>query len=233
MNQVAGPLKLWRSLVGSHAFGMNHAGSDYDFFDCYVVDSRDILSGHVHIGGDTGGCHVSQFVYEGVKADVQSHELWRWVDGARNENPNYMIGLFSPFADDPDGLLRDLRSIVDAHRSLAIVAPTLGMGRSNLKKFASHIESGDDRRALKNLRTSIRFIWFAKRFIDGVRAEHLLADMRDVRNIPDDELLTRLKLEMELLEEMAERSSLPPRADPLPFEQFTLVIRLKVLSGEI
>jgi predicted nucleotidyltransferase len=222
---------LWRSLVGSHAFGTNHAGSDYDVFSCYVVDSDDLLAGRV----GTGNCHVSEGVWSDgkTKMDVQSHELSRWLDGALSGNLNYTIGILSPIVlEDPYGFLRALRRIVEERPTTALLASTLGMARSNLKKFEMHERSGDDRRALKNLRTSIRSIWFARRFIEGARGLALFDGMLAVNSIPDDMLFDQLKLEMALLEELAERSSLPSHGDPEPYRQLEWLIRYSMLSAK-
>jgi predicted nucleotidyltransferase len=225
------PIRLWDVLVGSHAFGTNHAGSDYDYFSCYVADTRDVLAGRVSVGG----CHVSEGVSaDGKKVDRQNHELSRWIDGAMEENLNYMIGLFSPLPiEDPYGFLAKLRSLVSKDRTTAIVPSTLGVGRSNLRKFESHVEAGDEARALKNLRTSIRALWFARRFIQGVPDVKLFDNMMSVRDIPTTELLPNLKLTMELLEEDADRSSLPSHPDAKPFHELQLRIRLGVLRGDI
>lgn len=225
MSEVA---KLWRVLVGSHAWGLAHEGSDYDYFACYVIDSNDLLSGR----NSVGGCHVSSGIGEdGVKWDLQSHELSRWVEGAVSENLNYMIGLFSPLPlEDPYGLLAELRGLVSAQRTTAIIPSTLGMARSNLKKFDSHMDSGDARRAYKNLRSSIRSIWFARRFLEGIPSSKLFDYMAPVRDIPDEKLMENLKLYMELLEEDSERSELPSRPDAEPFHDYEYRIRRAALT---
>jgi len=221
---------LWSTRVGSHAFGTNHAGSDFDNFDCYAIDTYDLLSGRVA----SGGCHVSESATaDGVKVDIQNHEVARWVDGAREENLNYMIGLFSPVVlDDPYGLLAELREIVSANPSTAIVPSTLGMARSNLKKWAMHNASGDEARAIKNLRTSIRAIWFARRFIEGLRGTDLFQNMHDLKTIPTPDLPEYLRFEMELLEENAVRSGLPSHPDAKPFQEYLLRVRLGILCGD-
>jgi predicted nucleotidyltransferase len=224
-----GPVKLWNVLVGSHAFGANHAGSDYDYFGCYVIDSFDLLSGRIKVGG----CHVNEGIAaDGKKVDRQNHELSRWVDGAMEENLNYMIGLFSPYpVEDPYGFLAQLRELVSMNRTTGILASALGMARSNLKKMEMHNASGDEGRALKNLRSSIRALWFARRFVQGVHRVRLFDDMMAVRDIPTGELLETLKLTMEMLEEDADRSSLPSKADAEPFYDFQLNIRLNAMRG--
>ena|SRR5208282_4003928 len=225
-------MKLWDVLVGSHAFGVSHPGSDYDYFSCYIADSADILSGRVHIGGTNGGCHVSEGVAtDGKKFDRQNHELWRWVDGAMNENLNYMIGLFSPLpVEDRYGFLAELRTLVSKNRTTSIVASTLGMARSNLRKMEMHNTSGDEARAIKNLRTSIRAIWFAERFIEGAQGAELFHNAPYVKNIPTGGLLSTLKDEVEILEERADRSSLPSHPDAEPFHEFQLRVRMACYS---
>lgn len=236
---------LWRVIVGSHAFGTNRGperdpstgaivreGSDFDEFACYAIDSFDLLSGAVAVGG----CHVSEGkTADGVKVDLQNHELSRWTNGAIEENLNYMIGLFSPLPiEDPYGFLAELRELVSQNPTTAIAASTLGMARSNLKKHDRHLSSGDDARGIKNLRTSICAIWFARRFIEGVRGCDLFHHMTDVRDIPVAELRDYLKRDVELLEETAERSGLPSHClNREAFYSLQLHIRLRMLSRNL
>jgi predicted nucleotidyltransferase len=218
---------LWNALVGSRAFGVSHAGSDYDYFSCYAIDTFDLLSGRVKVGG----CHVSEdHAKYGTKVDVQSHELSRWVEGAMEENLNYMIGLFSPYPlSDNFGFLAELREIVSRNPTRGIVSSALGMARSNIKKFNRHNASDDETRTLKNLRTSMRTLRFAERFISGRRGAALFAvDSEISQGVTEDELL----FEMETLEEIADRSSLPSHPDTKPFHEFQLRVRLGVLRGD-
>ena len=42
---------LWRSVVGSHIWGMNRPDSDIDYYICYAVDPRDFWLGNIHDHG--------------------------------------------------------------------------------------------------------------------------------------------------------------------------------------
>ena len=94
----------------------------------------------------------------------------------------------------------------------------------------AHLKSGDDRRAVKNMKTSLRSIALARRFIHGVRGSDLFLPLEGL-NVPLVDLQARLVDEMQLLEEDAERSGLPSLPDPEPFRNYILRIRLRYLRS--
>ncbi len=124
---------LWETNVGSHAWKMNHPGSDLDLFRCYVASSRDILSGAVA----PGGTHFNH----GEEVDVQSHEIGAWVEQLLKMNLNYLIGLFSPIVlkERPNWpgptYLEELREIVRANLSRQAYFSIHGMIVKNKRKY--------------------------------------------------------------------------------------------------
>ena len=44
---------LWQTNVGSHMWGMEHDGSDYDIFECFMVSPIDILRGKADVRSES------------------------------------------------------------------------------------------------------------------------------------------------------------------------------------
>jgi hypothetical protein len=124
-------LELWNVIVGSHVWGMNHAGSDTDYFSCYAVDTKSILRGEV-VGGEA---EFSSKVVPGGD-DIQRHEVQKWVDMCLKSNMNYMVAVNSPIVQsDSFGYLRRFREICEKGRAKNIFGSIDGMARGNLIKY--------------------------------------------------------------------------------------------------
>ena len=78
---------LFSTLVGSHAWKMNHSKSDEDLFVCYAAPSTDFLIGKTH-----NKSHHSKI--EGV--DRVSVEIGKVVNQILKNNINYLTYVLSP-----------------------------------------------------------------------------------------------------------------------------------------
>jgi predicted nucleotidyltransferase len=226
--------QLWATEIGSHLWKMNHPGSDHDMFSCYAAETVDILSGAV----EPGGCHVSKDTIPGTDetVDIQSHEVQRWVDGVRNGNVNYVVGVLSdivyPFLCE-GGWLGQLRTVLMENPSRALVPSTLGLARSSIHKSHNRANAEDSRRARKNLRTAMRTLRFTTTFLrDAVYKFEPVTDMSDDMSLADMERMVRDA--MLALEELDERMSvsLPRLSSAVPFQNFLLRLRLAMLKEE-
>jgi len=78
---------LFSTLTGSHAWKMNHSGSDKDLFVCYAAPSKNFLIGNTH-----NKCHHSNI--NGV--DRTSAEIGKVVSQVIKNNINYLVAVLSP-----------------------------------------------------------------------------------------------------------------------------------------
>lgn len=78
---------LFSTLVGSHAWGMNHSQSDKDLFVCYAAPSSDFLTGISHVRS-----HRSDI--NGV--DRTSTEIGKVINQLLKNNINYLVCVLSP-----------------------------------------------------------------------------------------------------------------------------------------
>ena len=78
---------LFSTLVGSHAWKMNHPGSDKDLFVCYAAPSEDFLIGRTH-----NRSHRSKI----GNIDRTSTEIGKVVNQILKNNINYLIHVLSP-----------------------------------------------------------------------------------------------------------------------------------------
>lgn len=78
---------LFSTLTGSHAWKMNHSGSDKDLFVCYAAPSKNFLIGNTH-----NKCHHSNT--NGV--DRTSAEIGKVINQVIKNNINYLVAVLSP-----------------------------------------------------------------------------------------------------------------------------------------
>jgi predicted nucleotidyltransferase len=206
---------LWSVEVGSFIWKMNHAGSDHDLFECYIVPTEDILAGRVA----PGGCHVTHT----KEQDSQRHEIQRWVQETAKGNFNYVTGVLSPIVYSDVGWLAHLRTILLANPSTAIKNSVIGLANSGIAKADKHIEAGDERRAWKNLRTAMRSMRFAEKLVQ-VNEPHFDpfqfeagVSLQDAQKIVEKEIA--------VVESVVAASRYPERPGKEPFERYLLEVR--------
>ena len=78
---------LFSTLTGSHAWKMNHSGSDKDLFVCYTAPSKDFLIGKTH-----NKSHYSKI----GNVDRTSTEIGKVVNQILKNNINYLTSVLSP-----------------------------------------------------------------------------------------------------------------------------------------
>lgn len=147
-------VELWRTIVGSHVWGMNHAKSDTDYFSCFAVPTKAILAAKMV----AGEAHFSEKVVPGGD-DVQSHEIEKWVVMALKGNFNYMVGIHSPLVvSDSFGYLAEFKGICKRGMAKNVYSSIDGMARGNLKKYAqAGLDGSEFQKKLNGIARSLVF----------------------------------------------------------------------------
>lgn len=158
---------VFRTMVGSHMWGMQHEGSDIDEFVCYAGSTKDLLSGRLSAPPD--------FSHEG--ADVSAHEAEKVVEQLLKGNVNFIWGVMSPIVVESDSIRGVMRAVGEEYSSRheelkAIVRRNLskncydsihGLAVNNFKKY---VESGKDT-SEKRCNTIVRSVMFGVRILRG------------------------------------------------------------------
>jgi hypothetical protein len=144
---------LYTSVVGSHAWGMQHEKSDWDYFTVYQAPSRSLLLGNRHDGG-----HESKGEFaDGIPWDHSRFEIGHHVRELMKGNINHVIALFGPsvvlidgtgpseihrkiiYDEEHGGLITSvkmhLQDLFRAHPSKSIFASVNGMTTHNITKY--------------------------------------------------------------------------------------------------
>ncbi len=79
---------LFKTIIGSHMWGMNHINSDVDYFVCFAYDTREILR-------NPRALQESFFVHT-AREDTHYHEIGKVVEQLLKGNLNYILGVMSP-----------------------------------------------------------------------------------------------------------------------------------------
>jgi len=137
---------LWWTNVGSHMWGMNHAGSDVDVYEVVQVPTRDILIGKAKTSFANRVETADNFTSgDGgtVKLDIQTHEIGNVVHQILEGNVNALWGVFSPIVLSvmDDGVLEGFRRAARMNLSKRTYKSLQGLAYHNLSKY---VETGKD-----------------------------------------------------------------------------------------
>lgn len=125
---------LWNATVGSHMWGMNHAGSDMDLFVVYIQPTNEILAGHQILKG-------KEEKYEDV--DLVRHEIGHVVEQLQKGNINFLWGVMSPIVEFHDAkdiekakkIHENLKTLIKDNLSKNYIHSITGLVRQNLSKY--------------------------------------------------------------------------------------------------
>jgi hypothetical protein len=83
------------TVVGSHAWNMEHEGSDWDYWRVYQAPSESFLMGEQHHKGhQVSGTNIDEDTGEMYKWDCESHEIGKHIQMLLKGNVNHVVGLF-------------------------------------------------------------------------------------------------------------------------------------------
>jgi hypothetical protein len=125
---------LFKTVIGSHCWGMNTSGSDTDYFTCYQVPTREILRGQTNI--------LKSKMTITNDIDTQESELGLVVHQLIKNNLNYIVNTMSPIIVETSPEHEQLKSFFPALLSKQLYFSFHGMAVHNLKLF--HKWWGDD-----------------------------------------------------------------------------------------
>lgn len=132
---------LFQTVIGSHAWGMNVAGSDTDYFICSQMPTKDLLKRQTLILRSVVDKEVNPTTGE-VLIDFQSSELGLVVSQLIKNNLNYIVDTMSPIIKTTSPEHEQLKSFFPELLSKELYFSFHGMAVHNLKLF--HKWWGDD-----------------------------------------------------------------------------------------
>ncbi|MEM4115155.1 MAG: nucleotidyltransferase domain-containing protein [Saccharolobus sp.] len=115
---------LFKTLVGSRLFGLETEKSDYDYFYCYVENSKDILLGRTNGKG----------IFNHGKTDESWHEIGNVINGLKKGNINFYIGVYGKVINT-SVWHKKIIDILDHFPTKNIYYSIHGMVTSNYEKY--------------------------------------------------------------------------------------------------
>lgn len=151
---------IHKSLWGSHAWGLDHAESDKDYFTLYVADPRELL-------GLSKGRHGASIrnKQDTHKTDEMKHDVGHVAAMLHKMNVNYIIGVMSPAVEYTTPEAKRLQDILRKYPGRDIYHSAMGLADGNFKKYILMRQEDTP----KKRRLIMRNLLFARRVIeDGV-----------------------------------------------------------------
>lgn len=226
-------MRLWTTIIGSHMWGMEHPGSDTDFMEVYIADSKEFLKGNYR--KYEGGIEIKD---SDKKIDITRYEIGFFIRQLIKGNCNFIWGLFSPLVvydfstpcyfqlyGEPE-ILYELREIFMNNLSKACYHSIRGLAVKNAKKYLTKDKYSD--KWQKKLKLICRTLIFGVILLElgeiNFELSFYLGD--GPLNISDYEYW------LDKLDKVYETSDLPAKTDEKPFLDFLLKLRLRDLKDE-
>jgi predicted nucleotidyltransferase len=125
---------LFQTVIGSHAWNMNVAQSDTDYFVCYQISTKELLKGQTLL------LRSKMSINEDV--DIQESEVGLVVHQLIKNNLNYIVNTMSPIVKETSPEHEQLKAFFPELLSKELYFSFHGMAIHNLKLF--HKWWGDD-----------------------------------------------------------------------------------------
>ena len=196
---------IFETMIGSHMWKMNHAGSDEDYFRCYVMDSDRQLLGIRPKNKQTQ--------MDGV--DAVTVEIGQVIEQLKKGNINYVWNVTSPIVKfEYDDWLTELREITIANLSKLTHHSIRGLATHNIKHFLERKKY--EVNYYKKLNIIGRTIMFGIYLLEGKGVHYLPTAFNNISSIYTilDKLTDSLKT-----------SNLPDKPNPDPFNDYLIRIR--------
>lgn len=210
---------LWQTNVGSHMWNMNRPDSDYDIFETYIVDTKDLLRGKAKTDSYQKHYPDSWCSVKGT-FDISGHEIGTVVQQLLKGNMNYLWGVTSPIVVwSRDTTLERLRDIVRRNIAKNCANSIRGMVVGNYNKYilygSNNTCTGDE--LIKKCNMMVRSLYFGIHILDG---DGFIYDK--VSNSTTEDVKNMLKT----IDEALAASKLPEFPDEEPYRDFLLNLRM-------
>lgn len=204
--------EIFRTMVGSHMWGMQHEGSDTDYFVCYTAPAKTLLDGTAEERG-----YLKSFVFKENGNDIVYHEAGKVVEQLLKGNVNFLWGVMSPCMVVSNAWHEKLKQIVRKNMAKNCYHSIHGLALHNYKKY---IESGKDP-SEKRCNTIVRTLGFGISIL--VRREF---EFFPFMGATPDDILRRIGD----LEKEHDASKLPEKPNDAEYREWLLSLRLAELS---
>lgn len=200
---------ILQGVVGSHAYGLNHSGSDIDQRGCFVYPTEQILK----LGNP-------QETIDRVDPDVCWHEVKKFLTLASNGNPNILEIFWLPEYEvlTPEGeLLVGLREVLLSQKVKATYG---GYAISQIRRLERRgdgsFKSKLRKRKEKHARHCFRLLRQGRQILEEGRLDVKVSnpeELFEIGRLPDEELIRRFDKEHEAFEAVESTLPLVPDMD--------------------
>ena len=210
--------ELWKTQIGSHLWGMDHEGSDNDYFAVHIVPTSYILDGSVK--------NFDSVVMKSNGDDYVSHEIGKVIDELIKGNINFLTAIMSNIViEDKYEYLPELQNIVDNYgRTKACINSIRGIAKHNYDRYILGNEDDMSPKFIKKCGIISRSLVFGINLLYG----HGFNFEAVSEQSPDDVLRW-----MDEFEIAVEESELPDTTDPKIFRHFLHAVRLDEMRGYV
>jgi len=200
--------ELWRTLVGSHMWGMQRPDSDEDIAIITTTSTNDVFLEQIH--------KTKQYKEE--NHDITIYELGELIRGLQSGNVNYMWSVMSPcILSQTRNSLSELRQIVSENLSKNYFKAINGMATHNMYHFILHPDKLTAVEFKKKLNTIGRSLQYGINLLLYKKALFQKVDIKDKEEL--DKMMLNFA-------EVYKNSDLPEKPSPEPFERYLLKWRM-------
>ncbi len=207
MNGILDQMVLWKTIWGSHIWGMDKPGSDRDCCVVYQIDSETVFLStfdHSILKGHQRGTRS-----KASGDDEHWYELGRAIKLILKGSVSMLYGIMSPIIEESySTALQELQEIIKSQPCKIFYNVILRYSRDSEKAMGRTIDRDF---YLKHLRIACRDLQFGITLLEHNRYEFVPSYTED----PQDMEILRMKLI-----EVYENSDLPETFDQKPFEDY-------------
>jgi len=136
-------ITLFKTVVGSHLWGMQRSDSDTDYFTVFAYPTKIFLMGY----------HPKMSLFKhGDVVDEHLHEIEKTVQQLMKGNINFILGVMSPVVVQTSRYHKELKNIVAAHPPKNVYHSIRGLAVHNYKLYVKERKDPSERRMNKILR---------------------------------------------------------------------------------